>query len=493
MMNGTEKSDPLIVPRKPANKAEQFTAEPAEESGGIKRNAGEQSMARTQSRTAVKQAQARIRGAVNRNPNEKLTALLHHVSVDCFRWAFFQLRKKASPGIDGVTWETYEEGLEPRLQDLHRRIHTGAYRAQPSRRKFIPKPDGSQRPLGIAALEDKVVQQAVVAILTPLYEADFLGFSYGFRPGRSQHDALDALAFGIKAKKIGWILDADISRFFDTISHEWLIRFLEHRIGDRRIIRLIWKWLKAGVLEEGQQMKATEGTPQGAVISPLLANIYLHYAFDLWANKWRNQQATGDLIVVRFADDFVVGFQNERDGKRFLADLKARLARFGLNLHPGKTRLIEFGKFVAERRDKRGEGKPETFDFLGFTHICGKKANGVGFQLWRKTRRKKLKAKVREVKEELRRHRHKPVEEQGRWLNKVLKGHYDYYAVPTNNAALGAFRHHLVIRWIRILRRRSQRHRMTWARMQKLIDRYLPNPRILHPWPEQRFRVKHSR
>lgn len=492
-MKQAQKSDSLIVPEKPANKAGRPAAESVEGSSGIERNVGVQSTVRTQSREAVSQAQARIREAVDRNQGEKLTALLHHVTVDCLRWAFLQLKKDAAPGIDGTTWEDYAQGLEGNLEDLHRRIHTGAYRAQPSRRKYIPKPDGRQRPLGITALEDKIVQQAVVMILTPIYESAFLGFSYGFRPGRSQHDALDALAFGIKAKKIGWVLDADIARFFDTISHEWLVRFVEHRIGDKRIVRLIIKWLKAGVLEEGQRTESTEGTPQGAVISPLLANIYLHYVYDLWVNQWRGRHARGDMIVVRFADDTVVGFQHRDDGERFLADLKERLDEFALSLHPEKTRLIEFGKFAAERRARRGEGKPETFDFLGFTHICGKKANGKGFQLWRKTKRKRLKAKAREVKEELRRHMHAPIDEQGRWLNSVLRGHYAYFAVPTNSAALSAFRHHLIVRWIRRLRRRSQRHRMTWKRMQKYIDRYLPRPRILHPWPEQRFRVKYSR
>lgn len=493
MTYGTQKSDSLVVPMKPANKAGRPEAELVEGSGGIERNTEMQSMVRTQSREAVYQAQARIREAVNRNRGEKLTALLHHVTIDCLRWAFFQLKKTAAAGVDDTTWEDYAEGLEARLKDLYRRIHTGAFRAQPSRRKYIPKPDGRLRPLGIAALEDKLVQQAVVAILTPIYESEFLGFSYGFRPGRSQHDALDVLAFGIKAKKICWILDADISRFFDTISHEWLIRFVEHRIGDKRIIRLIIKWLKAGVLEEGQRIETTEGTPQGAVISPLLANLYLHYVYDLWANQWRGRHARGDMTVVRFADDTVVGFQHRRDGERFLTDLKGRLAEFALSLHPEKTRLIEFGKFAAERRARRGVGKPETFDFLGFTHICGQKADGTGFQLWRKTKRRRLKAKLREIKEELRRHMHASIDEQGRWLNRVMRGHYAYFAVPTNSAALSAFRHHIIIRWIRRLRRRSQRHRLTWSRMQKYIDRYLPRPRILHPWPEQRFRVKYSR
>ena len=464
-----------------------------EESSGTKRNAGQQSTDRTQSRAAVSQAQARIREAVLRNDKEKLTALLHHVTVDVLRWAFLSLRKRAAAGIDKVTWEAYRADLEQNLGYLHARIHRGAYRASPSRRVYIPKADGSERPLGIAALEDKIVQAALVAILTPIYEAEFLGFSYGFRPGRSQHDALDALAFGIKARKVCWILDADVSRFFDTISHDWLLRFIEHRVGDKRVIRLITKWLKAGVLEDGRRVEAMEGTPQGAVISPLLSNIYLHYVYDLWVRQWRKRHASGDMIVVRYADDTIVGFQHQRDGERFLADLKGRLAAFALTLHPEKTRLIAFGKFAAERRARRGRGKPETFDFLGFTHICGTKANGKGFQLWRKTVRKRLKAKLREIKEELRRHINASVAEQGRWLASVMRGYFAYHAVPTNSAAISAFRHHVIVRWLRVLRRRSQRHRMTWARMQRLVDRYLPKSRVLHPWPEERFRVKYSR
>lgn len=493
MMYGAQKSDSPIVPAKPANKAAAAAAESVEESGGIERNAGLQSTVRTQSRAAVDQAQTRIREAVNRNTEERHTALLHHVTVDSLRWAFLQLSKDAAAGVDAVTREDYAQDLEARLADLHRRVHTGAYRAQPSRRVSIPKADGGQRPLGIAALEDKIVQSAVVAILTPIYEAQFLGFSYGFRPGRSQHDALDALAFGIKAKKIGWILGADVARFFDTLDHDWMLRFLEHRIGDRRILRLIRKWLRAGVMEEGQRSETVEGVPQGAVISPLLANIYLHYVYDLWVDQWRKRHAHGDVIVVRFADDTVIGFQHPRDGEQFQVDLERRLARFSLKLHPEKTRLIEFGKYAAERRARRGLGKPGTFDFLGFTHICGEKTNGKGFQLVRKTVRKKLKSKLREVKNELRRHMHASPAEQGRRLAHVMRGHFNYFAVPTNSAAIGAFRHHVIVRWIRCLRRRSQRHRMTWARMQVLIDRYLPRSKILHPWPEARFRVKYSR
>ena len=493
MMNGTQKSDSSIRPVKQANKAGKSAAESAEERDGIKRNEVLQRTDRTQSRAAVDHAQHRIREAVKRNSTEKLTALLHHINVDVLRWAFMQLRKDASAGVDKMTWADYAQGLEERLTDLHRRVHTGAYRAQPSRRVFILKEDGRQRPLGIAALEDKIVQQALVVILTPIYEAEFLGFSYGFRPGRSQHDALDALAFGIKAKKICWIVDADVSQFFDTLSHEWLIKFMEHRITDHRVIRLVNKWLRAGVVEEGQRLETTRGVPQGATISPLLANIYLHYVYDQWVSQWRKRHAQGDMIVVRYADDSVAGFQYRRDAEKFLADLRERLAKFSLTLHPEKTRLIEFGKYAAERRDSRGLSKPETFDFLGFTHICGKKKDGKGFQLLRKTARKRMKTKLREIKEELRRHMHATVEEQGSWLGRVIRGYYAYYAVPTNIDVLSAFRHHVIVRWIRVLRRRSQRGRITWKKMQRYVDLYLPSARILHPWPDERFRVKYSR
>jgi RNA-directed DNA polymerase len=413
MMQGTEQSDSLIVPRKLVNKVVQAVAESTEGSGGTKRNAVLQSTDRTQSRASVSQAQERIGEAVNRNQKERLTALLHHADIDCLRWAFFSLKKRAAPGVDEVTWDQYAERLEENLADLHARVHAGTYRALPSRRRYIPKADGRQRPLGIAAIEDKIVQAAVVAILTPIYEAEFLGFSYGFRPGRSQHDALDALAYGIGARKIDWIIDADIRSFFDTISQDWLIRFLKHRIGDRRIIRLIQKWLKAGVLEEDQWIETTEGTPQGSVASPLLANVYLHYVYDLWVQRWRTRHATDDMIVVRYADDTIVGFQRRDDAERFLNDLKDRLAQFALSLHPEKTRLIEFGKFATDRRKRRGEGKPEMFDFLGFTHYCTTKRDGIGFQLGRRTQRKRMRAKLREIAETLHRDRHKPVDEQG--------------------------------------------------------------------------------
>lgn len=492
MMHGAKKSGPPIVPTKPANKAEHSAAESVEGSGGAKRNAELQSTVRTQGREAVSQAQARIRGAVSRNNKEKLTALLHHVSVDVLRWAFFNLKKRAAPGVDGLIWVDYAADLDRNLTDLHARVHSGAYRALPSRRKFIPKADGKQRPLGIAALEDKIVQAAVVAVLTPVYEAEFLGFSYGFRPGRNQHDALDALAYGVNARKINWVLDADIARYFDRVSHEWLERFLEHRIADKRMLRLIQKWLKVGVLEDGIVVPGEVGTGQGSVISPLLANVYLHYAFDLWAEQWRRREAKGDMIIVRYADDIVVGFQHEADAKRFRDDMGRRLAEFALTLHPEKTRLIEFGRFAAENRARRGLGKPETFNFLGLRHICGRSRRGT-FQLRRHTRADRMRAKLKELKVELMRRRHQPLPAQGRWLGQVVGGFFGYHAVPTNSAALSAFLHHVKNLWQRALRRRSQKDRLTCERMNRLAADLLPKPLVRHPWPSTRFAATHPR
>ena len=490
-MSVVEKSDSPKVARKQANKAASAAAELVEQRGGAKENADLQSTVRTQSREAVSQAQARIREAVTRNGQEKLTALLHHIGVDALRASFFGLRKTAAPGVDDVTWTEYAENLEANLADLHRRVHTGAYRALPSRRRYIPKADGRQRPLGIAALEDKIVQAAVVAILTPIYEAEFLGFSYGFRPGRNQHQALDALAFGIGKRRINWVLDADIQAFFDTVNQDWLIRFVDHRIGDRRVVRLIRKWLAAGVLEEGQLIETERGTPQGAVISPLLANIYLHYVYDLWVHQWRQRCATGEMIVVRYADDTIVGFEHRHEAEQFLADLKARFARFGLTLHPDKTRLIEFGRQAIASRRTQGLGKPESFDFLGFTHFCATRRDGSGYVLGRKPVRKRMRAKLREIKGRLQAIRHDGIERQGRWLGQVLRGWLAYYAVPMSAAAITAFRHHMIERWYRVLQRRSQRTRrsLSWGRMKQIAERYLPYPRILHPWPEQRFLV----
>jgi group II intron reverse transcriptase/maturase len=440
----------------------------------------------------VSQALARVRHAARQRKKEQFTALLHHVDISLLRLAFYALKRDAAPGVDGVTWQDYEADLERRLADLHDRVHRGAYRAQPSRRRYIPKPGGRRRPLAVAALEDKIVQRATLAVLNAIYEEDFLGFSYGFRPSRSQHDALDALATGIISTKVNWILDADIRSFFDEVDREWLVRFLEHRIGDPRILRLIRKWLKAGILEDGVVSVSDQGTGQGAVISPLLANVYLHYAFDLWAERWRRREARGDMIIVRYADDLVVGFEHEADARRFWEAMRARLEAFSLSLHPDKTRLIEFGRHAAARRAQRGLGKPETFTFLGFTFICGRSRRGH-FLLTRKSRRDRMRAKLQEIKEELRRRMHQSIPEQGRWLAQVVRGYFAYHAVPTNYAALAAFRAHVVRLWLRTLRRRSQAADLLWARMTPLADQWLPKPKILHPWPEARFAVTHPR
>jgi RNA-directed DNA polymerase len=492
MMNGREESDPAIVAKKPTNKAEQSATELVERRAGAEGNAGRQSTRRAQNRESVLQALNRVRKVARRRKKERFIALLHHIRVDLLRQAFYELKRDAAPGVDGLRWEDYEAGLERRLGDLHERVQRGAYRALPSRRRYIPKPDGRQRPLAVAALEDKIVQRATVAVLNAIYEEDFLGFSYGFRPKRSQHDALDALSVGITSTKVNYILDADLAGFFDTVSHEWLVRFLNHRIGDRRIIRLIQKWLKAGVLEEGVVTVGEQGTGQGSVVSPLLANVYLHYVFDLWAQRWRRREATGEMIIVRYADDIVVGFQHETDARRFQEAMRARFEEFSLTLHPKKTRLIEFGRYAASNRKQRGLGKPETFTFLGFTFICGVTRRGQ-FQLKRETRRDRMRIKLKEIKEELRRRMHQPIPEQGRWLRQVVTGFFNYHAVPTNGRALGSFRFHVTDLWRRSLRRRSQRDGFTWPRITKLADDWLPTPRILHPWPSERFAVKHPR
>jgi group II intron reverse transcriptase/maturase len=491
-MNGHEKSDPAIVATKPPNGAGRPAEEAVERRAGAEGNAGWQSTHRTQIRERVTQALDRVREAARHRKKERFTALLHHVNPDTLWLAFYALKRRAAAGVDGVTWADYEADLGPRLADLHARVHRGAYRPLPSRRTYIPKADGSQRPLAIAALEDKIVQGATVMVLNAIYEEDFLGFSYGFRPGRGPHDALDALVVGIADRKVSWILDADIRSFFDSVSQDWLIRFVEHRVGDKRIIRLLRKWLWAGVLEDGVVSVSDRGTGQGSVISPLLANIYLHYALDLWAERWRRQEATGDMIIVRYADDVVAGFEHEADANRFLDAMRARFEGFALGLHPDKTRLIEFGRHAAADRERRGLGKPETFAFLGFTFICGKSRAGK-FLIHRKSRRDRVRAKLMEVKEELRRRMHGPIREQAEWLKQVVTGYLQYYAVPTNGPALVAFRHHVTDLWRRTLRRRGQKHRMTWWRIGKLADHWLPKPRILHPWPNQRFAVKHPR
>jgi group II intron reverse transcriptase/maturase len=488
MMYDARKSDGPVVPAKPSNKVKHLTAEGVEGRGPAKGNTDEQNASRTQSRIEdARSALDRVRQRARQDKNAKFTALFHYITVDRLRDAYLKLQRRAAPGVDGVTWEQYGENLEGNLLDLHARLHRGAYRAKPSRRVYIPKTDGRQRPLGIASLEDKLVQRVVVEVLNAIYETDFLGFSYGFRPQRSPHHALDALAVGILRTKVNWLLDADIRAYFDAIDHGWLAKFIEHRIADPRILRLIQKWLNAGVMEAGQWAASEKGSPQGATVSPLLANLYLHYVFDLWVQQWRKRHARGDIVVVRYADDFAVGFQHRGDAVRFLGELRERFRKFALELHPEKTRLIAFGKYANERRKERGlKGSAEIFSFLGFTHGCGKTSNGK-FVLTRRTVAKRMRSKLHEVKTEIQRRQHLPIPVQGRWLGQVVRGYFAYYAVPTNIQAMGTFRTQVTRHWHKALRRRSQRDRMTLTRMIVLERRWIPRARILHPWPEDRF------
>lgn len=485
-MNERGKSDRLVVPGRPPNNAAMAAAEAVEGRGLPKGNAARQTRAGRRAGQGVSSDLDRVRQLARKDRDVRFTALLHHVTAERLREAYRAIRPGAAPGVDGVTWRDYGVDLEANLRDLHARVHRGAYRARPTRRAYIPKPDGRQRPLGVAALEDKILQRALVEVLNAIYEQDFLGFSYGFRPGRSPHDALDALFVGITRKRVNWVLDADIRNYFTSLDQSWLERFLEHRIADKRVLRLIHKWLRAGVIEDGEWSETEEGTAQGAPVSPLLANVYLHYVFDLWADQWRRRNARGDVILVRFADDYVAGFQHRDDAERFLRDLRERFARFALELAPEKTRLIEFGRYAAGRRKERGLRKPETFEFLGFTHICAKDKHGR-FKLKRVTSKKRMRRKLGEVKTELRQRQHLPIPEQGRWLASVLRGHYRYYAVPDNGEALRAFHHWAIRHWRRALRRRSQKGYVTWARMRPIARRWLPAPRILHPWPDARF------
>jgi group II intron reverse transcriptase/maturase len=432
----------------------------------------------------------RVREVARRDKDARFTALLHHVTVDRLMLAFGALKKDAAPGIDGMTWREYEQGLQENLRDLHGRVQSGRYRARPSRRVFIPKADGGQRPLAVASLEDKIVQRAVAEVLNAVYEADFLGFSYGFREGRGPHDAEDALITGIYRKRVNWVLDADIRDFFGSLDRSWLERFLRHRIADERVLRLIGKWLAAGVIEDGKLLNPEKGTPQGSPVSVLLANVYLHYALDLWAQWWRRHHARGNVIIVRFADDFTAGFEYRDDAERFLEGLRERFAKFALELHPGKTRLIEFGPRAARNRAARGEPKPETFQFLGFTHICATTRSGR-FWIRRQTDAKRLRAKLKQAKAEIMRRRHLPVPEQGRWLASVIWGHQGYYGVPGNYRAVHAFRTQVTRHWHHALKRRGQKTRLTWARMNRLVTRWLPRTRITHPFPEQRFSASH--
>lgn len=521
-MNGRGKSDGLVVPEKPPNKGpdqgkrthgnpytgtkaetpetdkgsptgprrpRDGNAEEVEGRGPAEGNSPESNARRTQSRGSADRALERVRQAAGRDRRQKLTALLHHVyDVDRLRRAYRALRHDAAAGVDGETWKTYGEALEGNLRDLSERLKRGAYRVKPTRRAYVPKADGRLRPLGVPTLEDKVVQRAVVGVLNAIYEGDFLGFSYGFRPGRSQHQALDALASGIHVRQVSWVLDADIRSFFDTLDHGWLVKFLEHRVGDRRLVRLIREWLAAGVLEEGEWKRSDEGTVQGGSISPLLSNVYLHYVFDLWVSRWRKAQAKGDVVVTRYADDFIVGFEHRAEAERFLAELTERFRKFGLELHPDKTRLIEFGRYAAERRQRRGEGRPATFDFLGFTHICGRGRGGV-FAVIRQTMRRRMRAKLKAVYVELRRRHNASIPQTGAYLRAVMNGHNRYYGVPMNIRALQSFRWELGRRWKAALERRSQRARIPWERMERLIERWLPPARICHPFPLVRMGV----
>lgn len=505
-MDGCEESDSFIVPGNPLNKSgdNKPQAETGEERSEPMENTEQDGMRRTRSRTKAqgccKSAAAvkgmspgllRVRKVASEDKDIRFTALLHHITPETLKKSYYALQKRAAPGVDGRTWEEYQENLGERLGGLHARVHQGTYRALPSRRVYIPKADGTQRPLGIAALEDKIVQQAVSEVLAAIYETDFYGFSYGFRPCRGCHDALDALYVAIQKKKINWVLDADIQGFFDSISHEWMLRFLGRRIADKRVSRLVSKWLKAGVIENGELSGATGGTPQGAVISPLLANIYLHYVLDDWVSWWRSKYATGDVIIVRYADDFVMGFQHKHEAELFLNGLRDRLSVFTLNLHPEKTRLIEFGRFAADNRKKRGERKPETFTFLGFTHICSVNWRNREFKILRLTSRKQMRRTLSRLKIALQARMHDGIEEVGQWLRKVVQGYYNYFAVPDNLANLDSFRHALGKIWHKVLCRRSQKGRMRRDVFTRWTMCWLPTPVVLHPYPSVRFGARY--
>ncbi len=492
-MHDGRESHSGIVPAKQSNAGKGGPKETVEGRPLTEKNTAEPNPCRTPRRESGYSGLERVRQAARGDGKMRFTALLHHVNVGLLRSSYEGLKHDAAAGVDGVTWQAYGEGLEDRLTDLQRRIHSGAYRARPSRRVYIPKGDGRQRPLGIAALEDKIVQAAVVEVLNQIWDEDFQGFSYGFRPGRGQHDALDALTTGITRKKVNYILDLDIRSFFDKVGHDHLERFIRHRIGDERLVRLILKWVKAGVMEDGKWFETKEGTPQGAVVSPLLANLYLHHVLDLWVVAWRRKIAHGEMIVVRYADDAVLGFQYREEAEKFLEELKERVRKFGLELHPEKTRLIEFGRYAAERRAKRGEGKPETFNFLGFTHICGKNHETGYFMVVRKTIGKRMAAKLKAIGQKLRQRMHESPQGTVKWLQAVVRGYFQYHAVPRNEARLRTFRNEVLRMWWRQLRRRSQRSRLSWPKFLDKLGSLLPEVEIVHPYPEVRFASKHSR
>jgi RNA-directed DNA polymerase len=493
-MHDQRESDNGIVPQKPPNNEQLSLLEGVEGRPLTKGNARQSPAVRTLSRGAASRGLWRVRQAAKRDSHRRFTALFHHLSPELLAESFYQLERDAAPGIDGVTWHDYEANLGANLRALHARLHQGRYRTQPLRRVYIPKADGTNRPLGIACLEDKIVQQAVASVLSAIYEVDFLGFSYGFRPGRSPHGALDALTVGLMKKKVWWVLDADIQQFYDTLDRHWLRRFLQHRIGHKRLLRVINKWLEIEIIDaDGHKMKSEKGIAQGLVIAPVLSNLYLHYVFDLWSHAWRKKKASGDVIIVRFADDIVLGFQYQHEARQFGKELGNRLSTFGLTLHPLKTRLIEFGRFVAERRQRRGAGKPETFEFLGFVHICSQRFREQRFMIKRRTVTKRMRQQLQTIQATLMRRRHDPVPRQGAWLRRVVQGHYNYYGVPGNMRSLKSFQTQVERYWFRALRRRSQRHRLPWSRFRSLAKRWIPKPRIVHPYPNMRFYATNPR
>ena len=491
MTNGYRESDILIVSKKPLNKVSdnKRMAEKVEKRRMAERNPSKQNRGRAQNRITLPNELDRIRHAARKNREEQFVSLWHHVyDIGRLRRSFLKLKRNSAAGIDKMTWKEYGQDLENNLENLSKRLQQGSYRAKAVKRVFIPKLDGRKRPIGIPVLEDKIVQKSMVEVLNAIYEVDFLGFSYGFRPGRSQHNALNAVVEAIEGRKVNWVLDVDISGFFDAIDHEWLIKFIEHRVRDKRVIRQIRKWLNAGVMEVGQWRKTEEGTPQGGSASPLLANIYLHYVFDLWANSWRKRKESGDVVMIRYADDIVLGFQYQHELKRFLKELEKRFEKFNLKLHPRKTHSIEFGRYAAERRKERGKGKPETFDFLGFTHICSRSRMGK-FTVLRKTSVKKMRNKLQELKRTLREKMHWSIPDVGKWLKSVIIGHCRYYGVPWNGKSLTTFRSVLTRMWYKTLRRRSQKSRITWKRMNRLAKIWLPIPFICHPYSNKCMRV----
>ena len=502
MSHGRGKSDRGVVPKKLPNKAAGEAPAAAEAVEGrlrAKGNAVQLRMTRRSKRVYdVNTALDGIRQTARGRPGAKFTTLMHHIyQVERLRQAYLACKRDAAPGVDGQTWASYGQNLEANLLDLSDRLGRGGYRPQPVKRVYIDKADGSKRlPTvgrlrlrGVPTLEDKIVQRATVEVLNAIYEADFKGFSYGFRPGKSAHNALDAVAVGVSVRRVNWILDADIAKFFDTIEHDWLVKFIEHRVADARVVRLIKKWLHAGVLEDGQITRSELGTVQGGSISPLLANIYLHYAFDLWVEQWRRRRhAKGDMVIVRYADDWVTGFEHRMDAERFRRAVDERLRTFGLALHENKTRLIEFGRFARDNRSRRGQDKPETFDFLGFTHCCGLSSKGK-FMVLRLTSAKRLRAKLHAVKDELRKRMHRPIAEQGQYLRAVVTGHARYFAVPRNRARVQVFRFQVARLWHRTLCRRSQAKHLSWKRMYRIVDHWLPVPHTCHPYPNQRLIV----